>query len=110
MVFLSVVILLVILMTNVINNMVAAMIFITILYSLEPTLGTSLNFTAATLAIMLGAYFACLTPAANPLMAYIFTLKGLIRIKSQFMYGAISCILMYILTLCVFYPLAARIF
>ena len=37
MVFLSVVILLVILMTNVINNMVAAMIFITILYSLEPT-------------------------------------------------------------------------
>lgn len=108
-IFLIVAVIMACLFTNILNNLVVAMIFITLLYSVAPLLGGALNMPAATLSIMLGAYTACMTPAGNPTCAYLFTLTDLISFKNQLLMGAKACVVIVVFIICIFYPVASFI-
>lgn len=103
MVFLVVIVILAIILTNFLNNMVVSMLFISIMFSLQEYL-PGVNMEAATLAIVLGAYAACATPAANPCNAYIFSNTDLISFKNQMSQGVKACIMIAVFTLVIYYP------
>lgn len=109
MLFLISVVVLSIILTNLLNNMVVAMIFITLLFSLQDCLG-SLNMIATVLSIMLASYVACATPAASPLNAFMYGQRDLVSFRNQMLQGIKTCILLAVLIVAVFYPLACLVF
>ena len=106
--FLISVVLLSIILTNLLNNMVVAMIFITLLFSLQDYLN-GLNLTAMVLSIMLASYVACATPAASPLCAFVYGQRDLVSFKNQMLQGVKTCLLLAVLIIAIFYPLASLV-
>lgn len=108
-VFLIAIVILAIILTNVLNNMVVSMIFISIMFSLQSYL-PGINMEAGTLSIVLAAYAACATPAANPCNAYIFSNTDLISFKNQMIQGVKACIIIALFILVIYYPLVSVLY
>lgn len=101
--FLIVTILLSVILTNVLNNMVVAVVFITIMFTLESYLH-GIHMQAATLTIVLASFAACATPAANPSNAFVFSNTDLVSFKNQMVHGIKTCLVLTIFTLFIYYP------
>lgn len=91
--FVAIAICLTVCITNFMVNMPVAVIFISLMASLQGTL-MGINYTAACICIATGAFISMATPAANTAAVYVFDFRDVINLpKTMIMGGIISLIL-----------------
>lgn len=91
-------------LTNFLNNMPVAVIFISTMYALSDSM-PSINLTAASLAIIMAAFAACATPAANPANALAFSNTDLIATGTSIKIGTICCGILCLICIVIYFPL-----
>lgn len=108
MAFLVIALLLATILTNVMNNLPVALIFISIMFAAGDAMA-SIDLKAASVAIIMAAYAACATPAANPPNAVVFSFTDLISPKLSLIVGSIACLILWLITVTIYYPLLSLI-
>lgn len=93
--------------TNFLNNMPVAVIFISIMGTIQTSLA-GINFAASCLAIAMCAFISMATPAANSAAVYVYGNKDLISAKETMLMGAAICFLLCIVTIIFYYPVLAH--
>ncbi len=100
--FVVALILMVTLLTNFLNNMIVALIFVSILASLDLQ-AMGLNITVLAIMIMCSSVYAMFSPAASPVSAFIFSQKDLIRFKDHCLHGLKCCAVILIFSFTIVY-------
>jgi len=95
-------------LTNFLNNMPVAVIFISLMFAMGDAM-EGINLTAACLGIIMAAFAACATPAANPVNAICFSSTDLIKISTSIKVGCICCGLLCLICILVYYPILSII-
>lgn len=85
-----VLILMVTVLTNFLNNMIVALIFVSILASLNLE-AMGLNIVVLAVMILCSSVYAMFSPAASPVSAFIFSQKDLITFRTHCMHGLKCC-------------------
>lgn len=97
------------LITNFLNNMPVAVIFISLMGTLQSSL-TGINFGASCVAIVMCAFISMATPAANSAAVYVYGNRDLApSLRSILGMGSIFCVILCALTIFCYYPLVARL-
>lgn len=97
-----VLILMVTVLTNFLNNMIVALIFVSILASLNLE-AMGLNIVVLAVMILCSSVYAMFSPAASPVSAFIFSQKDLITFRAHCMHGLKCCAVIVLFSVTVVY-------
>ena len=89
-------------LTNFLNNQAVGILFISMLAVLSDSL-SGVNIYATAILLMIAAVFSMAMPSANPVCAYLFTQKDIIKFKDHAIHAWICCIVLIIYTVTVLY-------
>lgn len=107
--FVAIMIVLAVLLTNMLNNMVTLMLFVSALFVIGPDIA-GLNITALFITLGIASFTACATPAASSTAALAFAQIDLISRSKQFIVGAVTVVILTALTIVIGYPIFGMLF
>ncbi len=102
--FAAMIILLTIIFTNLLNNIVVASLFLTIVYSLKDVIG--IDPYPLVIVMIYSCYPAVLLPSSNPMTAFMFGNKDKIKNTDIFRYALVSIVTGSLVLIFIGYPLA----
>ena len=102
--FAAMIILLTIIFTNLLNNIVVASLFLTIVYSLKDVIG--IDPYPLVIVMIYSCYLAVLLPSSNPMTAFMFGNKDKIKNTDIFRYALVSIVTGSLVLIFIGYPLA----
>ncbi len=102
-VFVIIIVALAVILTNLLNNMVTLMLFVSALFMMADSL-TGININAVFVLLGVASFTACATPAASSTAALAFGQRDLITPKKQFLVGGITVVIFTIFAIVVGYP------
>lgn len=108
-IFVTIMVVLAVLITNVLNNMVTLMLFVSALFVIGPDIA-GLNITALFILLGIASFTACATPAASSTAALAFSQTDLISKSKQFIVGTVTVVILTVLTIVIGYPIFCMFF
>ena len=107
--FVIVVIALAAILTNILNNTIIAVLFVSLVTVLGGSL-SGINIYVVVILVMIAANFSVATPAANPVNAFLFSQGDLIKFKDHLLHSCICCAFLIFVTVTLLWMLGNIMF